>query len=54
MDTLGMKYLATIIGFTIANFIWQYFTTKDYSIAFERSYFQSVAIFAFWMINHWD
>ena len=39
-----MKYGALLIGFTIGNFIWQFFTAKDYGKAFDISFAQAMAI----------
>jgi len=32
------------LGLTIGNFIWVLLTTREWRIAFERSYFQAVAL----------
>jgi hypothetical protein len=36
-----------IIGLGLSNFVFQYFDDKNYLLAFERSFFQLIAILAF-------
>jgi hypothetical protein len=44
MNTIS-KISALVIGFTIANFLYQSFQiTPNYMAAFDRSFFQSIAV----------
>ncbi|GBF40676.1 hypothetical protein [Leptospira johnsonii] len=38
------KTLLFLVGIVIGNYIYQFFGSKDYDAAFERSYFQAAAI----------
>jgi hypothetical protein len=40
----SMKFILMIVGFTTGNFIAAYFGICDYSQAFDRSFFQAIAI----------
>lgn len=44
-----MKALTVILALTIGNFLYQYFfaAPPNYAVAFERSFFQAVAIAIF-------
>jgi hypothetical protein len=35
---------ALVLGFTVANFGYQYFTDANFPLAAERSFFQAIAI----------
>jgi hypothetical protein len=37
-----------ILALTAANFIYQFFSDKEYETALERSYFQAVAVLITW------
>lgn len=39
-----MRYIATIAGLTIGNFIWAAIKSKDWSKAAELSFFQAIAV----------
>jgi hypothetical protein len=41
-----MKHIAIAAGLTTANFLWQWSICDiaDYRVAFERSFFQAVAV----------
>lgn len=41
------KAIRMTIAFTIGNFIWEAFTTKNWGRAAERSFFQGVAFFSY-------
>ncbi len=42
------KYLAVFIGLTIGNFIYA-ICSKNYSAAFDRSFFQGIALLIAWL-----
>lgn len=42
----------TCIGCAIGNFAYQFFTKKDYAVAFERTFFQVLALIAL-AVNQW-
>lgn len=39
-----LKYYAAFIGLVAANFLYQAFAGHDWHIAFDRSFFQTVAL----------
>lgn len=43
-----MKELVVFIGLLSGNFMVQALTTEMYTVALERSYFQGIALFAYW------
>ncbi len=45
-----MKILNVFIALTLANFVVQFLGQKDYATAMDRSYFQGVALFTYWLI----
>ena len=42
----------TLLGLILANYLYQYFNEANYVTAFERSYFQVLAIGTVWL-NHY-
>ena len=38
------------LGLTIGNFIWVLLTTREWLIAFERSYFQAAALITAYIV----
>ena len=45
---LAYEAITTWVFLTAANFLWQKVVEQDYSRAFDRSYFQGVAIAVMW------
>lgn len=45
-----MKYLLIILGLITANLLCAEFLTHDYAKAFDRSFFQATALFAYWIL----
>jgi len=45
------NYLLTFLSFTIGNYIWQIAFERDWEKAFERTYFQLIALLIFAMIQ---
>ncbi len=51
MNKRIFRVLTATIGFLIGNYIYQLLqTTPDYSIAFERTYFQFIAVALYEML----
>lgn len=48
------NYISCVIGLTIANFAWQYFTKQDYLLSCDHSYYQAVAIMILAWLNRSD
>ena len=44
-----LNLIAVFIGLTIANFVYQSFTTKDNAKAIDHSVFQLTALIAVWL-----
>ena len=44
-----MKILTVFFGLALANFMVQFFTQELYYLALERSYFQGIALFTYWL-----
>lgn len=45
--------ISVAVGLMIGNFIYQFFKGRDWSKAMELSWFQTVAIFAYWLNLQW-
>ncbi len=43
-----MKFIATIVGLVIANYIYQYAGQQNWAVALDRSTFQAVAVLCCW------
>jgi hypothetical protein len=46
---MTIRILFIAIGLISANYIFQMFAGRDWDIAFERSVFQSIALFTVWL-----
>lgn len=42
------------IGLAAGNFVFQVFTNQNWMVAFDRSFFQFVALFSVWIVNLLD
>jgi len=47
---MKIKYLLLLTGLSFGNFTYQWVTTQDWTIAFERSFFQAIALIAAYLI----
>lgn len=47
---MTLKLFATASALVAANFIYQAITSQDWGVAFDRSFFQSAALFVAWLI----
>jgi hypothetical protein len=45
-----IKAIIVFLGLTTGNFILQFFRDQDWAVAFERSFFQAIAIIAYILV----
>ena len=48
---MKLKLLAVLFGLAIGNFFAAFITTELYMVALERTYFQGIALFSFWICS---
>jgi hypothetical protein len=46
-----MNYIVVGFSLTATNFLYQTFTSHDYAVALDRSWFQVTALFAAWLVT---
>jgi hypothetical protein len=51
MNSYRVSLLAAFLGLALGNFIYQYFSKQNYTVALDRSFFQGIALFAIWIAN---
>lgn len=44
------RFIGAGIGVTVSNFLYQAFTSADWHLAFDRSYFEIVALLGAWIL----
>lgn len=47
-----MQIYLIFIALAISNFLYQFFTEKDWDKAFNRTCFQGIGVFIFWLLSY--
>jgi len=47
---LVVKFLAVFLGLTVGNFVWEAFTTQNWSRASDHTYFEAIALIAMFLV----
>jgi len=53
MPTMNSTFLGAVIGFTIANYTYQFFGAGIWAAAHERTFFQLTALGVVWATLAW-